>query len=214
MILVHINRPFFFSLYADEEYMDILRVALSHETQNKLKVWVYEGDIVQEDTDIIVNSCNAYLKHGDGVAWAIAKAGGPSIQRESDEYVKKNDLVSVGDVVITGAGHLKCQKILHACCPLWRGHSKETTTLLEKVLHNVFRISWSLRAKSVAIPAISTGRLGVPAEMCAQAFFSVIEKLDGNLKGPVEIRLVDIDPKKVEAFRKEFNDWRFKNLKK
>ena len=36
---------------------------LTHETPSKLKLVVYEGDIAQENSDIIVNTCNKHLDH-------------------------------------------------------------------------------------------------------------------------------------------------------
>ena len=46
---------------------------------------VIEGDITALEVDAIANAANTGLEHGGGVAGAISRAGGPSIQAESDE---------------------------------------------------------------------------------------------------------------------------------
>ena len=191
---------------------------LIHETPNKLKVVVYEGNITQENSDIIVNACNKHLDHGGGVSFAISKAGGPSVQQESDQYVKQHGPLSTGDVVVAGSGFLKCKKILHAVGPQWKKHKKDgSITFLHKTFWQIYNIALSLKAKSVAIPAISSGIYGVPKEVCAQTTFSFIDELDKNLaskkEGPFEIRLVNIDPETVTVFRQEFRKWLLKGKK-
>ena len=46
---------------------------------------VQQADVTRLDVDAITNAANTRLKHGGGVAAAISRAGGPAIQRESDE---------------------------------------------------------------------------------------------------------------------------------
>ena len=191
---------------------------LTHETPSKLKVVVYEGDITQENSDIIVNTCNKHLDHGGGMSFAISKAGGPSVQQESDQYVKQNGPLSTGDVVVTDSGFLKCKKILHAVGPQWKKQKKDgSITFLKNVFWRIYNIALSLKAKSVAIPAISAGVYGVPKEVCAQTTFSFINELDENLTskktGPFEIRLVNIDPETIKIFRQEFYKWLLKGDK-
>lgn len=53
-------------------------------------------DITLETTDAITNAANEYLQHGGGVAGAISRKGGPSIQKESSKYVKEHGIVETG----------------------------------------------------------------------------------------------------------------------
>ena len=53
-----------------------------------LKIEVVQADITAEEVDAITNAANGSLMHGGGVAGAISNVGGPSIDRESREYVK------------------------------------------------------------------------------------------------------------------------------
>ena len=46
---------------------------------------VIAADVTKLEVDAIANAANTRLMHGGGVAGAISRAGGPSVQRESDE---------------------------------------------------------------------------------------------------------------------------------
>lgn len=54
------------------------------------------------------------LAHGGGVAGAISRAGGPAVQRESDQWVRKHGSVDTGAVAVTGPGRMICRWIIHA----------------------------------------------------------------------------------------------------
>lgn len=43
-----------------------------------------QGDITERDVDAIVNAANSRLQHSGGVAGAIVKKGGQTIQQESN----------------------------------------------------------------------------------------------------------------------------------
>jgi len=62
------------------------------------------------DVDAIVNAANNDLLLGRGVAGAIARKGGESIQKECNEIGS----IPVGFAAITGAGNLKARFVIHA----------------------------------------------------------------------------------------------------
>ena len=64
------------------------------------RIRVVQGDITEFQGDAIVNAANNYLKLGAGVAGAILRKGGPSIQEECDRIGK----IRVGEAAVTGAG--------------------------------------------------------------------------------------------------------------
>lgn len=49
------------------------------------EIEVVDADITKLEVDAIANAANTDLKHGGGVASAISRAGGRTVQRESDE---------------------------------------------------------------------------------------------------------------------------------
>ena len=69
------------------------------------EIRLVKGDITELEVDAIVNAANSRLKMGGGVAGAILRKGGWSIQEECD----KIGYCPVGGAVITGAGKLKAK---------------------------------------------------------------------------------------------------------
>jgi O-acetyl-ADP-ribose deacetylase (regulator of RNase III) len=62
---------------------------MMQKTFGKATLEIVEGDITALAVDAIVNAANVRLQHGGGVAAAIARKGGPAIQRESNEIIRK-----------------------------------------------------------------------------------------------------------------------------
>ncbi|XP_046842330.1 uncharacterized protein LOC124436442 isoform X2 [Xenia sp. Carnegie-2017] len=186
---------------------------LSHETVNGLKVVVCHGDITKENTDIIVNACNKHLDHAGGVSYAIAQAGGRVVKQESDDFVKRHGYVKVGEVATTSSGYLSCKNIIHAVGPQWKVDGpEETKKIFHKLFQNVYKAALKVNAKSMAMPAISSGIYGVPKNVCAKATFAFLTELDNHLaldgKSSFEVRLVNIDVETVNAFTSAMNKWK------
>ncbi len=131
-----------------------------------------QGDITEMDTDAIVNAANPYLEHGGGVAGAIARKGGPQIQEESREYVRRHGPVPVGGVAVTGAGRLRARYVIHAVGPRWGAEGPEK---LEEAVANALRKAEELGLASIAFPAISTGIYGYPYDVAARAMARAIK---------------------------------------
>src|SRR6266700_102535 len=91
-----------------------------NQTQNRVTVVMdrtqlerVEGAITDLEVDSIVNAANEQLQLGSGVAGAIRRKGGPSIQEECDRIGG----TPVGTAVMTAAGNLKAKHVIHAVGP-------------------------------------------------------------------------------------------------
>lgn len=168
---------------------------------------IVQGNITKEDTDVIVNAANSMLKHGGGVAGAIVKNGGFSIQRESDEYVKKHGPVRTGEVAVTSAGELKAKWVIHAVGPIW-GEGNEDEKLSSAIV-NSLKVADGLGAKSISLPAISSGIFGFPKDRCADVFFETLRKFldDHKPKNLKKIRLCNIDDLTCQIFLRKSFEW-------
>ncbi len=128
-----------------------------------------EGDITEMETDAIVNAANEYLAHGGGVAGVIARKGGPTIQRESDEWVRRHGPVPTGSAAITSGGYLKARYVIHAVGPVYdRTAPERSAQLLASAVRAALRMADEHNLKSIALPAISTGIFGYPMEEAAE----------------------------------------------
>jgi len=136
-------------------------------------VRVIQGDLTEEPVDAIVNAANEHLRHGGGVAGAISRRGGPSIQQESDAWVRAHGVVSTGSAAITGAGCLRCRHVIHAVGPVWSGREDEQDKLASAV-RSALDLADRYKLASVSMPGISSGIFGFPKPLCAQVILREI----------------------------------------
>ena len=139
-------------------------------------------DITDLEVDAIVNPANCFLRLGGGVAGAIRRKGGESIQRECDAIGK----INVGEAVITTAGKLNAEYVIHAVGPRM-GEGDEDSKLLNATL-NSLDLAVEKKFKIISFPAISTGIFGYPMERCANVMLTTTA---GYLKNnPVGLKVI------------------------
>jgi O-acetyl-ADP-ribose deacetylase (regulator of RNase III) len=133
---------------------------------NRTVIELVEGDITEIDADAIVNPANQRLAHGGGVAGLISSRGGPTIQRESNEWVRKHGLVRTGTAGITSGGDLKARYVIHAVGPVYDGKPR-SAELLASAVRSSLQMADDHGLKTIALPSISTGIFGYPMEEAA-----------------------------------------------
>lgn len=161
---------------------------------------IVQGDITAERVDAIVNAANERLQHGGGVAAAIARRGGPVIQRESNAWVREHGPVSPARPAWTAGGNLPAKYVIHAVGPVW-GEGDEEAKLATAV-RAVLRVAQERGLSSIALPAISTGIFGFPKERAAEVIFRALrDHFDENPGSGLKlVRVVLFDRPTVEAF--------------
>jgi O-acetyl-ADP-ribose deacetylase (regulator of RNase III) len=126
---------------------------------------VLDTDITALDVDAIANAANTRLIHGGGVAGAISRAGGPEIQRQSDELAP----IGLGEAVETTAGTMPCQWVIHAATmELGPAHRPTSAEIIRRATVSTLRLADDLGVKSLALVAFGTGVGGFPLEEAAQ----------------------------------------------
>ena len=139
-------------------------------TVKNSKIKLVQGDITELSTDVIVNAANAQLILGGGVAGAIRRKGGPSIQEECN----KIGGTFIGGAIITTGGSLKAKHVIHAVGPRM-GEGNEDNKLKNATL-NSLKLMDEHVLKSIAFPAISTGIFGYPIERCAKIMINTAKE--------------------------------------
>jgi O-acetyl-ADP-ribose deacetylase (regulator of RNase III) len=141
----------------------------------KRELELVEGDITELDTDAIVNAANSMLIMGGGVAGAIRRKGGLSIQVECLKIGK----TPVGGAAITTGGNLKAKHVIHAVSPQM-GEGDEDNKLKNATL-NSLKLADKHNLESIAFPAISAGIFGFPIGRCSEIMLrTTIEYLKGE----------------------------------
>ncbi len=169
-----------------------------------VKIQIVQGDLTEENVDAIVNAANSHLMHGGGVAGAIVRKGGYEIQKESDEYVRKNGPVKTGNAAVTSGGKLKAKYVIHAVGPVWHGGSNHEDELLYSAIYNSLLKAKEIGAESVSMPAISTGIFGFPKERAVGIFARAIKDFIDQNSGVKLIRICNIDKKTAKIFANNF----------
>ena len=166
-------------------------------------IQIVQGDITIETVDAIVNAANEHLQHGGGVAWAISRKGGPTIQNESDDWIRQHGPVPHAHPAWTSGGLLPAKYVIHAVGPVW-GDGDEDKKLSEAVTGSL-RVADELKCSSIALPAISTGIFGFPKDRAADIIYSAIEKyFESNESNLKVVKLTLFDQATVDVFLKSW----------
>lgn len=173
-------------------------------TAGDTQVTVVTGDLTRQEVDAVVNAANVHLQHGGGVAGALARAGGPSIQRESDAYVTEHGPLEEGEAAVTGGGDLPAGHVIHTAGPVFEAGSDRNEPRLRQAVRAALDAGAALGARSMAFPAISAGIYGYPPD---QATAVVADEVVAFLTehadhGLAEVRLVGFDDAAAALFAK------------
>jgi O-acetyl-ADP-ribose deacetylase len=126
------------------------------------KVEVREADVTKLEVDAIANAANTQLAHGGGVAGAIARAGGPSIQEESNRLAP----IGLGEAVPTPAGDMPSLWVIHAATMELGGPT--SADIIRRATAATLATAEELGARSLALVAFGTGVGGFPLEEAAR----------------------------------------------
>jgi O-acetyl-ADP-ribose deacetylase (regulator of RNase III) len=142
------------------------------------EIEVVKGDITSLDVEAIVNPANNGLIHAGGLAAAIVHRGGQIIQQES----KKIGYVTTGSAAVTQGGHLKAKWVIHAVGPRYKDGKSGEAEKLASAVRSSIDIAEKKKAKSLAIPAISSGIFGYPVEDSAKIIVETVVEYFKSLK--------------------------------
>jgi O-acetyl-ADP-ribose deacetylase (regulator of RNase III) len=166
---------------------------------NPMKITVENADITRLDVDAIVNAANAHGILGGGVAGAIKKAGGKTIEDEARAMAP----VRIGQAIRTTSGTLPCKAVIHAPTMTDPGEQTSPTHVYEATTA-ALALARREGFRRVAIPGLGTGVGGVRFEEAAHSIVRAV--LDSTGEGLEEIMLVDINDEMVAAFRAAYDD--------
>ena len=132
------------------------------------RVFISQGDLTDAAVDAIVNAANNDLQLGGGVAGAIRRKGGPSIQDECDRIGS----IAPGEAAITGGGNLRAKHVIHAASMQLGGRTTEEN--LRASTRNSLLRAKEKGLRSIALPAVGTGIAGFPMERCAEVMLEEV----------------------------------------
>ena len=144
---------------------------------NSIPVQIVEGDLLDQQVDVIVNSWNRniipwWLLLPQGVSGAIKKCGGKSPFRE----VARHGAMPLGTAVLTSAGKLPFKGIIHVAGinMLWRASERS----IRDSVRNAVQVASGKGFKSLAFPLIGAGSGGFNQEKEKSIMVDELRKLD------------------------------------
>jgi O-acetyl-ADP-ribose deacetylase len=123
---------------------------------------VLDTDITTLEVDAIANAANTRLLHGGGVAAAISRAGGPTIDEESRAAAP----IGLGEAVETSGGDMPCRWVIHAATMELGGPT--SADVIRRATASTLARADELGARSLALVAFGTGVGGFPLEEAAR----------------------------------------------
>lgn len=121
-----------------------------------MDVSIVQGDISEQQADVLVNAAGTSLEMGSGVAGALRRgANGPI----NEEAVSKGP-VDLGEVAVTDAYDLDAEYVIHAAAMPHHGDGKATADSIRDATRNALEAADDLECVSMVLPALGCGVAG------------------------------------------------------
>ncbi len=147
---------------------------------NKI-IRLVRGDITDMEVEAFVFDITTDCQLGSGYGGAIAQRGGKAVQEELNAI----GTLPPGEAVLTTAGRMKAQQIIHANGPKFREPAVDDK--LRETTRSVLRKADENGISQLALPPIGTGLYQVPLDLCANVMVDTVAE---HLKGETSLEVV------------------------
>ena len=124
------------------------------------RIQIRMGDLTLIEADAIVNAANPTLLGGGGIDGMIHWAAGEELLEEC----RKIGYCPTGEARITGGYKLPCRHVIHTVGPVYQLDGANAPKLLASCYLSCLKLAVEHHLATIAIPAISCGSYGYPAE--------------------------------------------------
>jgi O-acetyl-ADP-ribose deacetylase (regulator of RNase III) len=155
-------------------------------TGDRTNITVVEGDLLDQDVDVIVNAWNRniipwWLLLPQGVSGAIKRRGGTAPFKE----VAKHGPIPLGSAVLTSAGKLPFKGIIHVAGInlLWMASERS----IRDSVKNAVQLAHDNGFQSIAFPLIGAGSGSFNQDKAKTLMLDELSKLDAPMMVKVVI---------------------------
>lgn len=165
-------------------------------------IGIEKGDITDCRVDAIVNPANTDLELGAGVAGAIAKRGGSTVQKECDDFAP----INLGGAIRTRGGLLPAKFVIHTA--VMGADRKTNAGLIADATNSALAIAEEIGLKRIALPAMGTGVGEIPyAEAAKTMLDATVNYFENRDKARLlEVTYVLFDDEAYEAYKAVLSD--------
>jgi len=162
-----------------------------------------QGDIAAQSADALVNAAGTSLEMGSGVAGALRRGAGGSINNEATA----KGPVELGEVVVTDAYDLDAEYVIHAAAMPHYGDGKATEESIRTATRKTLQKADELDCESLVLPVLGTGVAGFEFEHGARLICEQIDEYDRSVLADVRvIAYTDADYEQLQAVVERVTD--------
>ena len=162
---------------------------------NQSSVRLTREDVTDIEIDAFVYYAQNDLAIGTGFGTAISVRGGPTIQKELEQLAP----VATGEAVVSDAGNLKAQYIIHAVGPKFQ--EEDTEAKLRKTVQSALERADEKGARRIAFPAMGAGYYGIAPDVSARVMLETFKNYLSGETGIEELIICVLDTPQHNAFK-------------
>jgi len=170
------------------------------------RIEVVLGNIVEQQTDAIVNAANTKLSGGGGVDGVIHRAAGAAL-KEACLQLPVNETsrrCPTGQARTTVAGNLPARYVIHAVGPFFNEkYADKAERQLQEAYENSLAEAVRHGCRSIAFPALSTGACRFPLDRAAAIALRTVADFLRRESSVEVIRFVLYKQPHLDVFRAE-----------
>jgi O-acetyl-ADP-ribose deacetylase len=164
------------------------------------EIEVRRADVTKLEVDAIANAANTELRHGGGVAGAIVRAGGRTVQDESDDLAP----IELGEAVATTAGEMPSRWVIHAATMELGGPT--SAEIIRAATASTLAKADELGARSLALVAFGTRVGGFPVAEAARIEVEEVRRHVGRGSGLERVVFAVFGDEAYRAFEGAVNE--------
>jgi O-acetyl-ADP-ribose deacetylase (regulator of RNase III) len=159
-----------------------------------ISLFLFEENIANACSEVIMNAANEGLWMGGGVAGALRSRGGYDIEKEA----RKHAPARLGDVVATFPGTLKALQIFHAVVIDQHHMTRSELSMVESSFSKTLETAIAERISSVTVPMLGCGVGGLETIDVATSYLNICEQIASSTRHPLMVVLVERDTDNIK----------------
>jgi O-acetyl-ADP-ribose deacetylase (regulator of RNase III) len=137
---------------------------------------VIQGDIAAQEADALVNAAGTSLRMGSGVAGALRRRGGETLNGAA----MAKGPIDLGAVAVTDAFDLDAEYVIHAAAMPHYGDGQATAESIRDATRNALAAADERGCESLVVPALGCGVAGFELERGARIICEEIASFDSE----------------------------------